>query len=77
MLEIVPEIGRANSKPLLTQCDNHFCLHCVDGIKSGLSTPQFGAIISLQCKSPGCVTYKLLGIFISSKVKISKGEFYF
>ena len=47
MLEIVPEIGRANSKPLLTQCDNHFCLHCVDGIKSGLSTPQFDAIISL------------------------------
>ena len=45
VLEIVPEIVRANSKLLSDQGDNHFCLHCRDGIKRGLSTPKFDAIL--------------------------------
>jgi len=54
VLEIAPEIGRANSKPLSTQGDNHFCfIHCRDGIKSGLSTPKFDAILKWPPKAPG------------------------
>ena len=45
VLEIVPEIGRANSKPLSTQVDNRFCLYCRDVIKMGLSTPKFDALL--------------------------------
>ena len=35
VLEIVPEIGRANSKPLSDQGDNHFCLHFAVTVSKG------------------------------------------
>ena len=77
-MEIVPEIGRATSKPLLTQGENHYRLHCLEGIKSGLFKRNLTLIVA--SKSPGCVSNELLGISsisISSKGKIAKGEFYF
>ena len=73
-MEIVPEIGRATSKPLkITIVYIALKVSKVHYLHENLT-------LIVASKSPRCVSNELLGISsisISSKGKIAKGEFYF